>query len=119
MSDHMEASIPIHYRDPGYMGDKETKGAESHTEHVAQMRKVETELGDQVRDMGESMKEMTARSDRLSAIVKSMEEELNKVEVQMYEWDQFATAKCATTDQEGEDGTCVVVGESSCKAAAP
>ena len=89
------------------------------TEHMAQMRKVETELGDQVRDMGESMKEMTARSDRLSAIVKSMEEELNKVEVQMYEWDQFATAKCATTDQEGEDGTCVVVGESSCKAAAP
>ena len=29
MSDYMEASIPMHYRDSGHMGDVGTKGAES------------------------------------------------------------------------------------------
>ena len=29
MSDNMEASIPMHYRDSGHMGDLGTKGAES------------------------------------------------------------------------------------------
>ena len=28
MSEYLEANIPIHLREPGYMGDKETKGAE-------------------------------------------------------------------------------------------
>ena len=29
MSDYMEASIPMHYRDSGHMGELGTKGAES------------------------------------------------------------------------------------------